>query len=265
MLQTGAKEIVLTGVNMSRYRDGALRFQDLVGRLLDLEGDFRLRISSLEPDRDSHGLAELFAHPKMTPHLHLCLQSGSDRMLRAMRRLYSYDQFAATVGLLRKRRPDINLTTDIIVGFPGESDTDLDRTLQAIEDLEFGHVHTFPYSEREGTRAVQMPGAIPHYIRTARAAEVRKAAEKSKHRYRRQLVGCTERLLVERYEGGERAVACGLGEHYVPIRATAAPAATSSKTGAAQVRDIPAQNTFVDVEVTAVSECSDHSLIGRVV
>ena len=262
----GARELVLTGVNMSLYRDGGTGFSGLVEQLLNVEGDFRLRISSLEPNQLDDRFIDLFDHPKMSPHLHLCLQSASERILLAMRRQYTYAEYRATAEKLRVRHPNFNLTTDIIVGFPGETEEEFADSLRAVDDLEFGHVHTFPYSEREATRATQMAGRLPERIRTERAATVRKLAVTVKARYRRRLVGTTQRLLVEREDDEEgRSVLRGFGEHYVPVRVVVdgrGGGATSVPAGKAAVW----HNRFVAAQIVGTEDIGDigeHVLIGR--
>jgi len=227
-IRAGARELVLTGVNMSRYRDGEVDFAELVSRCLEIDAgpvasaaghDFRLRISSLEPDRLDDRFLSLFRHPRMAPHLHLCLQSGSDRVLLAMRRQYTRAAYERTIAALREIDPLFNVTTDVITGFPGETDDDFAATLDAIAAIGFGHVHTFPYSLRSGTRAERLPDHVPSAVKHRRARAVRTASEAAKRAYRERLVGATELLLVERvHEADGRFIATGLGEHYVPIR-----------------------------------------------
>ncbi|HBX88871.1 MAG TPA: tRNA (N(6)-L-threonylcarbamoyladenosine(37)-C(2))-methylthiotransferase MtaB, partial [Marinilabiliaceae bacterium] len=118
VIAKGAKEIVLTGVNISRYESEGLKFSALVDKILNLDGDFRLRISSIEPDRFDEHFFTLVGHPKLAPHLHLCLQSGSERILLQMRRMYSAKDFMTIVERIRSVNPNFNFTTDIIVGFP---------------------------------------------------------------------------------------------------------------------------------------------------
>jgi threonylcarbamoyladenosine tRNA methylthiotransferase MtaB len=283
-VESGAREVVLTGVNMSRYRDGGVDFAELVARCLDVaprrragrtarqSRDFRLRISSLEPDQLSDRFIALFEHPRMAPHLHLCLQSASERLLLAMRRQYTYTRYLELARSLRGIDPLFNLTTDLIVGFPGEAQEDLAASIEAIDAVGFGHVHTFPYSLRRGTRAERMPDHLPARVKTERAALVREAAERSKRRYRERLVGTTERLLVERVHAhGDGVRLTGLGEHYVPIqvdvplervrrisvsdasqRPTARPAAPGDW-----------ENRFFDVGITGVAAGDDPPLFGE--
>jgi len=248
----GARELVLTGVNMSRYRDGTDRFSDLLARILEVAGEFRVRISSLEPDQLDERFISLFAHPKMCPHLHLCVQSGSERVLLAMRRQYTYAQFRDIAERLRAIHPDFNLTTDIIAGFPGETDEDFEKSLDAIDQIGFGHVHTFPYSERSGTRAQRMPGRVPERIRTQRAALIRERAAAEKRRYRECLVGTVQRLLVERvHRDGRDLVLSGFGQHYVPVSVTLRG---SLKTAW--------QNQFVDVRILDTDGSDEPVLTG---
>ena len=283
-VQAGAKELVLTGVNMSRYTYDDTGFTGLLQQLLEIDGAFRLRISSLEPDRLDDGFVELFDHPKMSPHLHLCLQSASERILLAMRRQYSFAQFVEVADRLRAGHPNFNLTTDMIVGFPGETEEEFNESLRAVEDLGFGHVQTFPYSEREGTRAARMPGRLPERVRTERAAAVRQAAAAAKERYRRRLVGTEQRLLVERVDAASAGMSDagtgpesgpgtgtlpapgvalgGFGQHYVPVRV----AVSARSTGGHRIGE-PAdwQNTFVDVQITDIEDGDDPALLGEIV
>ena len=214
VLKYGFKEIVLTGVNIGRYDYDGSNFETLVERILDIPGDFRVRISSIEPDGYGDRFIELFQHPKLMPHLHLCLQSGSDAILLRMRRMYTLAEFRAIVDKTRKMYPDFNLTTDIIVGFPGETAGDFQSTCDVVRDIGFSHVHTFKYSKRKGTRAERMPGQVPEKVKTKRSEIIRLLAEETKRKYRSSLIGSTQRVLVEKVREGN---ARGYGEHYVPV------------------------------------------------
>ena len=196
---SGYREIVLTGVNMSRWEEGEARFADLVEACLDAPGDFRLRLGSIEPDRlNIPRLTELMSHPKITPHMHLCLQSGSEKILLAMRRQYTAAAYRSIAEEFRRRVPGFNLTTDIIVGFPGESEADFADTLDLCEELRFGHIHTFPYSRRTGTRADRMEHHIVPAVAKQRAEAVRALSEKSKRRFRSAMIGSLQHVLAER-------------------------------------------------------------------
>ncbi|TVR73974.1 MAG: tRNA (N(6)-L-threonylcarbamoyladenosine(37)-C(2))-methylthiotransferase MtaB [Spirochaetaceae bacterium] len=257
----GSRELVLTGVNMSRYREvtpvvPAADFPDLVRAILDLPGDFRLRISSLEPDGLDERFLELFDHPRMCPHLHLCLQSGSDRILLEMRRMYTRAAYRELAEKLRRKDRTFNLTTDVITGFPGETERDLEASLEAVGEHRFGHVHVFPFSPRSGTRAERIKGAVDQREKRRRSVLVEAAAVEEKRRYRASLVGGYERVLVERVEttadGDGASVGIGLGEHYVPVRFTAPGRGGVIRT-----------NTFYNVRITGLeADRADPRLIG---
>lgn len=211
----GYKEIVLTGVNIGRYRDGEIDFEKLVEQILEIPGDFRLRISSMEPDGFTDSFFRLFAHPKLTPHLHLCLQSGSENILLKMRRMYTAKLFEEMASELRRRYPGFNLTTDIIVGFPGETEEDFQESIAMAKRLQFGHIHTFKYSVRHGTRAERMPDQIPEKEKTRRSEIIRNLSDEMKLDYRKSFIGKKQTVLVEQFD--KRGFATGYGEHYVPV------------------------------------------------
>ena len=261
MLSEGYRELVLTGVNMSRYRDGDSNFSGLLERLLELEGDYRLRISSIEPDRIDERFIGLLAHERMTPHLHLCLQSGSEKILLKMRRQYSYRQYRELVEKIRSRHPGFNISSDLIVGFPGEGEEEFDESLNALRQIGFGHVHVFKYSVRAGTRAERMDGHLPEKIKTERSEIIRAEAEKMKRRYRSGLIGQTQRVLVERIDAdgaGSKRTCRGLGEHYVPI-CFPLPDHLSGKKNALDL-----ENSYVSVRVCGINEGNDPDLSAEI-
>ena len=218
-LAMGYREIVLTGVNMSRYSWEGVNFSGLLERILAIEGDFRLRISSLEPDSLDDRFFALLEHPRMTPHLHLCVQSGSDKILLRMRRQYTVSEYMAVIERIRARTPSFNFTTDIIVGFPDEEEQDFAASCQLVRRAGFSHVHTFPYAVRSGTRAERMPHQLSGALKRERCSVLRELASGLKYAYRQSLVGCEQRVLVEEVEKNSagRWWQRGYGEHYVPI------------------------------------------------
>ena len=214
-LENGFKEIVITGVNIGRYEDGEARFEDLLAKVLEVPGDFRVRISSLEPDGFGDRFVELFSHPKLMPHLHLCLQSGSEKTLLRMRRMYDVEQFRKTIHQFRTVYPDFNFTTDIIVGFPGEAEDEFQQTIDAVKEFNFSHVHTFKYSIRKGTRAERLENHIPEKVKNERSLKVRELSEENKKQFLSSFIGKTQEVLVEKITQG---VANGYGQHYIPVR-----------------------------------------------
>ena len=213
-IENGFKEIVITGVNIGRYEDGESRFEDLLAQVLEVPGDFRVRISSLEPDGFGDRFVELFSHPKLMPHLHLCLQSGSEKTLLRMRRMYDVEQFRKTINQFRSVYPDFNFTTDIIVGFPGETEEEFQETIDAVREFNFSHVHTFKYSVRKGTRAERLENHIPEKVKTARSLQIRELSEENKLNYYQSLIGKTQEVLVEKVT---KTKASGYGNLYVPV------------------------------------------------
>ena len=235
VINHGFKEVVLTGVNIGRYQDGNTNFEQLVEKVLELPGDFRVRISSIEPDGFTERFFDLFAHPKLSPHLHLCLQSGSEATLLKMRRMYTAREFRMMAEKLRKLYPDFNLTTDIIVGFPGESENDFQQSVSMARELNISHIHTFKYSVRSGTRAERMPDQVSEKIKNQRSAVIRKLSEENKLAYFSKMIGKRQRMLIERITSD--GTARGYGENYIPIRLKAKELV---------------RNQFVEVELTGI-------------
>lgn len=244
VLDYGYKEIVVTGVNIGRYSHEGTGFENLVEKILDLEGDFRLRISSMEPDGFGDGFFDLLKHPRMTPHLHLCLQSGSDKILQKMKRMYSVRSYLSMVEKIWSSIPDFNFTTDIMVGFPGETDDDFQKTCNVVKNVGFSHIHTFKYSIRNGTRAEKMAGQIPDKIKSGRSATIRKLSDQLKLIYRSSFIGNSQRVLVEKVHG-ERG--SGYGQHYIPV--------------SVEGKNL-AKNSFVDCTITGIMKGDEPILFG---
>lgn len=214
VLEFGFREIVLTGVNIGRYYANGTTFEDLIEKILDLPDDFRVRISSIEPEGFGDKLIGLFSHPKLMPHLHLCLQSGSESVLLKMRRMYSLTEFINIIDKIRNTYSDFNFTTDIIVGFPGEKDKDFEATCKLVKEIGFSHIHTFKYSRRNGTRADRMPGQITERIKNERSKIIRYISIENKRTYRHSLLGKKQNVLFEKVHGKS---GWGYGELYVPV------------------------------------------------
>ncbi len=234
--ENGFREIVITGVNIGRYDYEGLKFENLLENILELPGDFRVRISSIEPDGFGPGFAKLFAHPRLAPHLHLCLQSGSDPILLKMRRMYNVRSFMNIVNEFRRLYPLFNFTTDLIVGFPGETDADFAQTMQIAKEAAFSHIHTFRYSVRKGTRAERMENQIPEREKAARSSLIREISESNKVDYYNSMIGKEQTVLVEKIL--KNGTVQGYGEHYLPV----------------EFRDPTAQqNTFLKVRLDSLN------------
>lgn len=247
VLAKGAKEVVVTGVNIGRYEYENYKFDDVVEQILNLEGDFRLRISSIEPDGFGDKFLSLLNHPKMTPHLHLCLQSGSESILLQMRRMYTTKKFKEIVEKVRSHRSDFNITTDVIIGFPNESEKDFSETCKAVKDMNFSHVHTFKYSIRKGTRAERMSNQVDEKIKTKRSEILRNLSEELKLKYRKSFIGKQQTVLVEKTDGEN---AKGYGEHYIPVQFSGA--------------DLK-KNNFYNVTITGIEDGNEPILMGEII
>ena len=196
----GVGEVVVTGINVGRYRDPATG-TDLTGLLeaLASAGPRRVRLSSIEPpDLDERLLRAMAALPSFCPHLHVPLQSGSDRVLAAMGRAYTAEEFLARIHDARVTIPGVALTTDVIVGFPGETEADLERTLEVCARAAFSKLHVFRYSRRPETPAAEMPDQVPPETIAARAERVRSLGHELRTSWLETLVGDRVEVLIER-------------------------------------------------------------------
>lgn len=221
LVAAGTPEIVLTGVRLDAYGlDGGPRLSELVEatRALDIP---RLRLSSLEPIGIHPPLiAALAAHPALCHHFHVCLQSGDDEVLRAMRRGYNTERFRRIIGALRAAMPDATFSSDVIVGFPGETDAAFARTCSLVEEMGFIKLHIFKYSARAGTDAAQFSAQVSEALKEARSRELFALAGKLFQRHAVGYVGQRVSVLVERT--GARGE--GLTTHYLRVRAAFPPA-----------------------------------------
>lgn len=202
LIDEGYKEIVLTGVNMSRYEYEGASFSDVLKGILSLKGDFRVRISSLEPENIDENFQELLKHPKLCSHLHLCLQSASNRILFNMHRTYNWESYENIVKEIKRQNPLLNITTDIIVGFPGEKEEDFLLSYQALKKLNIGHTHVFKYSPRTGTRASRMMDQVEEKIKDERVKKLTLLSEKEKKKFYEKNLGVEQALLIEKVENG---------------------------------------------------------------
>ena len=199
----GAKEIVLTGVQLGSWgRDfsGHRRLSELITSLLDLEGLQRLRLSSIEPWDIDQDLLDLWQDNRLCHHLHIPLQSGDNQVLRMMRRPTTTEGFGHLVGQIRSQVPDMAITTDIIVGFPGETEAAFAGTKAFIKDMGFAGGHIFTFSPRPGTEAVAFPNRVPREIAKQRNAQLREVFAQSGFHYRDQQIGKLKSVLWESSE-----------------------------------------------------------------
>ena len=185
LVEKGYKEIVLTGIHTGRYGiDQNTNLETLLNEILKIKGLYRLRLSSIEINEITDGIIELIKNNEiMAKHLHIPLQSGSDHILKLMNRRYNKKYFYDTIKKIRSMIPNISITTDLIVGFPQETEEDFTETLDFLHKIKFTHIHTFPYSKKDGTKASTMSGHIDGNIKKQRVREVIKISEKYEEEY----------------------------------------------------------------------------------
>ena len=197
----GYREIVLTGVNVACYRSGGRSLRDLVVAILALpeRAGGRVRLASIEPATAERELLELAASESgLCRFFHFPLQSGDDRILRAMRRHYTAAEYEAVVERALELMPDACIGADVITGFPGEDDAAFENTRRLLERHPFGNLHIFPYSERPGTPAATMAGAVPVAVRRERARELVRLADEKRAAFAARFVGREVEVLIER-------------------------------------------------------------------
>lgn len=198
LVENGYPEIVLTGVHLGGYDDAGRRLPELVQAFDSIEGLLRLRLSSIDPKDVTAGLVEAVASSRVAcPHLHVSLQSGSTSVLERMNRGYTRDDYLAMVERATSTIADLVLSTDLMVGFPGETDDEFAESLDVVKRVGFGKVHVFPFSPRPGTAAAAMTDHVPHDVVKARLARVADVAQAAAVRCRERFIGRTVDVLVE--------------------------------------------------------------------
>jgi threonylcarbamoyladenosine tRNA methylthiotransferase MtaB len=243
--QQGITEVILTGVHLGGYgSDLGNNLSDLIKAILAETDIPRLRLGSLEPWELPDDFFELFHNPRLMPHLHLPLQSGSDTVLRRMARRCKTEEFAAIVSQLRAQIPHFNITTDIIVGFPGETEQEWQDSFDFIKQTGFGHIHIFTYSSREGTKAASLPDQLSNDIKKQRSRLLHELAEEMKLKFFVDNVGHEFPVLWEGYsealdDGKQRVF--GYTPNYLRV-------------GCVIGNDVSVENRTLNCVVTAVDE-----------
>lgn len=222
LADSGYKEIVLTGINLSAYgQDLGLHLCDAVEAACEDDGISRVRLGSLEPEQLSWEVIQRLAkQEKLCPQFHLSLQSGCDETLRRMNRHYSCDEYRAIVANLRRAFDNAAITTDIMVGFPGESDEEFEKSLNFAREIAFAKVHVFAYSRRPGTKAYDAPQQVESKKKEDRSRRMIEATEKTQQIFFAKQVGLTESVLFERE--ADKNVFEGHTMNYTPVRAVSA-------------------------------------------
>jgi threonylcarbamoyladenosine tRNA methylthiotransferase MtaB len=234
LVAAGCEEVVLSGIHLGHYgidlsrgrpKSAWCRLGHLLERLCRLAGDFRIRLSSLEAAEVRDDLVRVLAgEPRVCPHLHLCLQSGSDRILALMKRRYRAAGFLERCRRLREALDQPAFTTDVLVGFPGETDADFEATCQVIRDVGFSKLHVFSFSARPGTEAAALPDWVPASVMAERRRRLRQLEQELAERYYRSLLGRRLDVLVEGTEPPWPGFVRGTCERYAPVALEASPA-----------------------------------------
>ncbi len=202
LTEAGFPEVVVTGVQISAYRHRGGGLYELTTRLLEETGTRRLRLTSIAPWQFDRRLLGLFDTGRLCRHFHLSLQSGSDRTLERMKRPYSTSAFRALLGHIRDRVPNVAITTDVIAGFPGESESDFEAGLEFVRTAGFARVHVFPYSPRPGTTAATMAGQVDPDVRKNRVRRLLAVASEAERTFVGNSIGQTAEVLWEARKNG---------------------------------------------------------------
>ncbi|WP_027457633.1 tRNA (N6-isopentenyl adenosine(37)-C2)-methylthiotransferase MiaB [Dechloromonas agitata] len=250
----GVKEVTLLGQNVNAYRgdmegtDEKADLAMLIEYIAEVPGIERIRYTTSHPREMSQRLIDTYAKvPKLVSHLHLPVQAGSDRVLAAMKRGYTTLEYKSIVRKLRAARPDISMSTDFIVGFPGETDEDFEKTMKLIDDVEFDASFSFIYSPRPGTPALELDDNTPADVKSARLSRLQKRIDELAQAVSRSMVGTVQRVLVEGTSKKDANELAGRTDNNRIVNFAGNPRLI---------------NTFVEVRIT---EALPHSLRGEIV
>lgn len=245
LVNNGYKEIVLTGIHTGRYGlEQNTNLEKLLKELVEIPDIFRIRLSSIEINEITDGIIELIKNNKvMANHLHIPLQSGSNTILKSMNRLYDLDFFVKRIEYIRKEIPNISITTDLIVGFPGETEELFQETINTLNKIKFTKIHTFPYSKRNGTKAASMNSHIDGLTKKCRVKEVLNLSDKYELEFYNQNLNKEFDGIVETRKDNKKIV---LTSNYIPV----------------EIKDNLENNTKVNIKITEVSV---YKIIGKII
>ena len=216
LVNNGYQEIVLTGIHTGRYgKEINTNLESLLKELVKIKGIFRIRLSSIEINEITDGIIDLIKNNDiMAKHLHIPLQSGCNEILQLMGRKYTVEYFIEKIDYIRSQIDDISITTDLIVGFPGETDEYFNKTINTLNKIRFTKVHTFPYSKRTGTVAATMPNQIDGVVKKCRTKEVLTLSEKYENMFYQSKIGKIYDGIVETRKDSKKIV---ISTNYIPI------------------------------------------------
>lgn len=217
LVNNGYREVVLTGIHTGRYGMDLddMNLEKLLRELINIPNIYRIRLSSIEVNEVTDGIIDLIKESKVIArHFHIPLQSGSDKILKSMNRKYDLAYFKKKINDIREIDKDISITTDLIVGFPGESDDDFRETIDTLKEINFTKIHTFPYSKRDGTVAGEMPNQVDGNIKKKRVREVLELSKCQEHEYYLKYKGKILEGLTEVHKDGKVVV---LTSNYISV------------------------------------------------
>ena len=245
LVSNGYKEIVLTGVHTGRYGiEQNTNLEILLKELVKIKDIFRIRLSSIEINEITDGIIELIKNNKiMAKHLHIPLQSGSNTILKSMNRLYNLDIFLKRVEYIRKEIPDISITTDLIVGFPGETEELFQETIGTLNKIKFTKIHTFPYSKRDGTKAATMKNQIDGTTKKCRVREVLSLSDKYEKEFYNKNINKEYDGIIETRKDNKKIV---ITSNYIPV----------------EINENLENNTKVNI---VIKEINNTKIIGKVI
>jgi len=227
LAENGHQEVVLTGIHLGAYgkelADGTT-LTDVIRAVHDVDGIGRIRLSSIEPmDVSDDLIREMARLPKCAHHFHVSLQSGSDKILKLMRRGYTSADFEGLVNRIRSAMPDVGLSTDVMVGFPGETEEDFTDTCNLISRVKFSRLHVFRYSPRSGTPAAKFPNKVQDSVASRRSAEIRALGDGLAQDFRSQMLGRQADVLMEDSREGKDKLLAGFTSNYIRVLVLEAP------------------------------------------
>ncbi|MGI9543916.1 MAG: tRNA (N(6)-L-threonylcarbamoyladenosine(37)-C(2))-methylthiotransferase MtaB [Cyclobacteriaceae bacterium] len=247
---TEVKEVVLTGVNIGDFGKPDETFLGLIKQLDLIDGIDRYRISSIEPNLLKNEIIDFVANSKkFVPHFHVPLQSGSDKLLKLMRRRYLRELYSDRVTAIKSVMPNACIGADVIVGFPGETDSDFKETYQFLNQLDISYLHVFTYSERANTPAVSFDGAIPHKVRSERSRMLHNLSQKKRRKFYEAHMGQLMRVLFESNAKDDQLV--GFTENYIRVKTAYNPDLVN------QIREVKIK----DIDLDGLAVLSESHLI----
>ena len=245
LVNNGYKEIVLTGIHTGRYGlEQNTNLENLLKELVKIKDIFRIRLSSIEINEITNGIIELIKNNKiMAKHLHIPLQSGSNTILKNMNRMYDLDYFIKRIDYIRKEIPDISITTDLIVGFPGETEELFQETINTLNKIKFTKIHTFPYSKRNGTKAATLPNHLDGTTKKCRVREVLNLSNKYELEFYNKNISKEYDGIIETRKDNKKVV---LTTNYIPV----------------EVEDNLENNTKVNIKIKKIE---NNKIIGKII